>query len=196
MYEFLQGQVAGRTAARLVLDVGGVGYELFVPLASSFPASGALKVWTHLVVREDSHQIFGFRDAATRDVFRALLTVNGVGPKVALAVLSGLSREELLSALASGDVGKLTTVRGVGRKTAERILLDLRDKTVALQAAEPGDVLVPQARLDKRRLIEDAVTALVGIGYSEKDARRQVERAAKNVDPADLELLVRTALQG
>lgn len=193
MYDFLEGQVAGRSAARLVLDVHGVGYELSVPLSSSFPASGPLKVWTHLVVREDSHQIYAFRDAATRDAFRALLTVGGVGPKVALAVLSGLTRSELSAAIVSGDVARLTSVRGVGRRIADQILLDLRDKAASLGAEPSGSVA---ASRDKREQLEDAVTALVSIGYSEKDARKQVERAAKQVDPSDLEQLVRAALQG
>jgi holliday junction DNA helicase RuvA len=195
VYEFLEGQVAGRTAARLVLDVHGVGYELYVPLAASFPASGTIRVWTHLVVREDSQQLFGFRDAATRDVFRALLTVSGVGPKVALAVLSGLSREDLLAALSAGDVARLTTVRGVGRKTAEQILLDLRDKVAVLQSPEAGAPPAARSANERRRQVEDAVAALISIGYSEKEARKQVERASREVDASDLELLVRTALQ-
>ena len=82
MYDYLEGRIAARTAARLVLDVGGVGYDLAVPLGAGFEDAGEAKVWTHFVVREDSHQLYGFRDAATRDLFRALLTVNGVGPRV------------------------------------------------------------------------------------------------------------------
>ena len=195
MYDFLEGQVAARAATRLVLEVAGVGYDLLVPLTSSFPATGKVRVWTHFVVREDSHQLFGFRDAATREVFRTLLTVNGVGPKVALAVLSGLTREDLVEAVVAGDAARLTTVKGIGRKTADQILLDLRDKVVALQSVERDGVLVPSAPT-RRREIEDAVTALISIGYSEKDARKQVERAAKSTDTANLELLVRAALQG
>jgi holliday junction DNA helicase RuvA len=194
VYDYLEGQVAGRGVARLVLDVHGVGYELAIPLSSSFPSSGPLKVWTHLVVREDSHQIYAFRDAATRDAFRALLTVGGVGPKVALAVLSGLSRADLANAILSGDVARLTSVRGVGRKTAEQILLDLRDMAAAL-GAEGVDGAAASPR-GKREQLEDAVAALISIGYSEKDARKQVERASKQVDASDLERLVRAALQG
>ncbi len=195
MYDFLEGQVAGRSAARLVLAVHGVGYELLVPLTSSFPSSGAVKVWTHFVVRDDSHQLYGFKDAATRDSFRALLQVTGVGPKVALAVLSGMSREDLLASIVAGDVAKLTAVRGIGRKTAEQILLDLRDKVALMQTSDDQGTLVPVAHPTKRRALEDDVTALISIGYSEKDARRQVERASVSVDPSNLELLVRTALQ-
>ena len=192
MYDFLDGEVAGRSAARLVLDVRGVGYEVLVPPGASFPPQGRLRLWTHLVVREDSHALYGFRDEATRDMFRALLGVTGVGPKVAMAVLSGLSSDELVAALVAGDAKRLTKVKGVGQKTAEQILLDLRGKAAALAPA--GANAAPSARGPAQ--LEDAVTALISIGYSEKDARRQVERASKTVDPANLELLVRTALQG
>lgn len=192
MYDFLDGEVAGRSAARVVLDVRGVGYEVLVPPGASFPSSGRLRLWTHLVVREDSHSLYGFRDEATRDMFRALLGVTGVGPKVALAVLSGLSSEELIAAVVAGDAKRLTKVKGVGQKTADQILLDLRGKAAMLSGG--GSANAPAARGPVQ--LEDAVTALISIGYSEKDARKQVERASKTVDPANLELLVRTALQG
>jgi Holliday junction DNA helicase RuvA len=189
VYEYLEGEIAGRSAARVVLDVGGVGYSVAVPLSASFPARGRARVWTELVVREDSHQLFGFPDAATRDAFRALLTVSGVGPKVALALLSGLTRDELIAAIASGDAARLTRVRGIGRKTAEQILLDLKGRVGAL--APPAASTAEDAR---RTRLDDAVTALVSIGYSDKEARKAVERAAKQVDAADLESLVRAAL--
>jgi Holliday junction DNA helicase RuvA len=189
VYDFLEGDVAGRSAARIVLDVRGVGYEVLVPPGASFPTSGRLRLWTHLVVREDSHALYGFRDESTRDMFRALLGVTGVGPKVALAVLSGLSCDELVAAVIGGDSKRLTKVKGIGQKTADQILLDLRGKAAALGAGSPD---APAARGPAQ--LEDAVTALISIGYSEKDARKQVERASKTVDPANLELLVRTAL--
>ncbi len=192
MYDFLDGEVAGRSAARVVLDVRGVGFEVLVPPGASFPSSGRLRLWTHLVVREDSHSLYGFRDEATRDMFRALLGVTGVGPKVALAVLSGLSSDELVAAVVAGDAKRLTKVKGVGQKTAEQILLDLRGKAAML--AGSGSAQAPAARGPAQ--LEDAVTALISIGYSEKDARKQVERASQAVDPVNLELLVRTALQG
>jgi Holliday junction DNA helicase RuvA len=196
VYDYLEGQIAARTAARLVLDVGGVGFDLAVPLGAGFEAEGPAKVWTHFVVREDSHQLFGFRDAGTRDLFRALLTVNGVGPRVALGVLSGLPRDELLAAILSADLARLTAIKGVGKKTAEQILLDLRDKAQRLivPGAE-GDELPRPSSLPLAR-VEDAVGALISIGYSEKDARKRVERASGRVSSEDLEVLVRTAIGG
>ncbi|MAF64733.1 MAG: Holliday junction branch migration protein RuvA [Planctomycetes bacterium] len=194
MYQYLEGDVAGLTPTRLVLDVGGVGYDLCVPLGSDFPASGRARAWTHLIVREDSHQLFGFADRETRDLFRLLLSVRGVGPQMALGILSGLSRGPLLEAIVGGDTAQLTRVKGVGRKTAEQILLDLSDKAAGLHA-QLGAAPTPASDELKANL-EDAVTALVSVGYKEKEARRQVERAAESVDAGDLELLVRTALRG
>lgn len=194
MYDFLEGQIAGRSAVRLVLDVQGVGYELLVPPGASFPSAGRLRLWTHLVVREDSHQLYGFRDERSREVFRALLGVTGVGPKVALALLAGLPCDEIVHAIASGDSKPLTRARGVGQRIADQILLDLRGKLAQLTSGAEGSAAPAAARGPAH--VEDAVAALISIGYSDKEARKQVERAAKTTDPADLELLVRTALQG
>jgi len=199
VYEYLEGEVRTRTATRLILDVAGVGYELLVPLGMSFPARGQARIFTHLTVREDAHILYGFPNLETRDIFRVLLSVRGVGPAMALGILSGLSREDLVRAIVSEDVAALTRIKGVGKKTAAQILLDLRDKVAKLvPAAElagiPGTDAEPGPTHSQN--LEDALAALVSVGYSDKDARRQVERAAGRVDPADLELLVRTALHG
>lgn len=199
MYEYLEGQVAGRSAARLVLDVHGIGFDLAVPLGASFPESGATRVFTHHVVREDSEQLYGFPDRATRDVFRALLGVRGVGPAVALALLSGLARDELVAAIAAGDAKRLCTVKGIGKRTAEQILLDLREEAKRL-AAELGVrvgsgevVLEPQA---PPPAVRDAIAALVSIGYGESEARAAIEKARKKTKSSELETLVRAALRG
>lgn len=194
MYQYLEGDVAGLSPTRLILDVGGVGYDLSVPLGSDFPPSGRARAWTHLVVREDSHQLFGFAERETRDLFRLLLSVRGVGPQMALGILSGLPRGPLLEAIVGGDAAQLTRVKGVGRKTAEQILLDLSDKAAILRD-QLGPTPAPGTG-EQRGNLEDAVAALVSVGYKEKEARRQVERAAQSIDSTDLELLVRTALQG
>ena len=194
MFDFIEGQVAGRAPARLVLDVAGVGYDLSVPLSSRFPASGRARAWTHLVVREDAHVLCGFEDRATRDLFRLLLTVRGVGPTMALAVLSGLPRGPLIEAVAAGDAATLTRIRGIGAKTAQQIILDLQGKAAELRVQ--GSPASPSPAGAKDPNVEDAVSALVSIGYTEKDARASVERAAKHVAKGDLEGLVRAALVG
>ena len=199
MYEFIEGDVAGRTAARLVVDVRGVGYELAVPITATFPSEGRTRVWTHMVVREDSHTLYGFPDRPTRDLFRVLISVRGVGPVMGLALLSGLPARDLVEAIAEGDTKRLVKIKGVGQKTAEQINLDLRGKTDLLRAQfqegrAPRAPLPAGPRVDPN--VEDAVTALVSIGYSEKQARAGVERAAQTVDTQDLEALVRAALAG
>lgn len=195
MFEYIEGEVAARTPARLVIDVGGVAYDLAIPLSSRFPAAGRTRAWTHLVVRDDSHSLCGFEDRETRDLFRLLLTVRGVGPSMAMGILSGLPREPLLDAVVGGDAATLTKIRGVGRKTAEQILLDMRDKAGKLRAeAGLSAAAAANGATPPERVVEDAVAALVSIGYSDKEARASVERAAQRVDRKNLEVLVRAAL--
>ncbi|MBK7644271.1 MAG: Holliday junction branch migration protein RuvA [Planctomycetes bacterium] len=198
MYDFLEGEVAQRSAARLVLVVGGVGYELSIPIGSRFPNAGRTRAWTHLVVREDAHLLCGFSERETRELFRILIQVKGVGPVAGLSILSGIEREPLLAAIAEGDVAALTRIKGVGPKTAGQIVLDMKEKALKLRAttAAPGDpgLLQPAPRGDA--LLEDAVAALLSIGYSEKEARKSVERAAAKGSKKDLESLLRAALAG
>jgi Holliday junction DNA helicase RuvA len=117
VFDYIEGEVAGRTPARLVLDVGGVGYDLVVPLSSRFPSKGRARAWTHLAVREDAHTLYGFDDRGTRELFRLLLLVRGVGPTLALSVLSGLPQDPLIAAVADGDAEALMRIRGIGHKT-------------------------------------------------------------------------------
>jgi Holliday junction DNA helicase RuvA len=203
VYDHLEGTVAVSSPARLVLDVGGVGYQLSVPLGRPMPAAGErAKLWVHLVVREDAHSLYGFAAAEDRELFRLLLRVKGVGPAMALGVLSGMDRGSLLQAILNAAAKKLPAVKGVGKKTAEQILLDLSDKAAELarasglgaeQLAELVLHPLPPPELDRN--LSDAVNALVSVGYSQKEARRQVEAAAKKVDPQRLDELVRVALQ-
>ncbi len=202
MYEYLEGRVAERGAARLVLDVSGTGYELFVPVGADFPLRPGgegerVRAYTHFSPREDAHHLYGFPDRDTRELFRLLLRAKGVGPGLALAVLSGLARRELLEAVATGDPKPFVRIKGLGRKRAEQILLDLREKATAMlaeeEARERHGTLQPAA--PRTASIEDAVSALVSIGFAEREARKSVESAATQVDPNDLETLVRTALR-
>lgn len=199
MYDFLEGQVASRKAANLTLLISGIGYDLRIPLGVPMPQAGEVaRLFVHFVVREDAQILYGFPDESLRDLFRLLLKVRGVGPNMALAVLSGLSRDDFLSAVLSDDVKRLQAIKGVGKKTAEQILLDLKDKAQSLAAdsshpSATGDI--QSAGPTAKGNIEDAVQALMSIGYPEKDATKRVEKAAKLGDPNDLEELVRTAIQ-
>ena len=202
MYEYLEGRLADRSAASLVLDVGGVGYDLAVPVGARFDADrpgvggeALTRAWVHLVVREDAQLLYGFPSRQQRELFRALLSVRGVGPGVALGLLSGLSSDEIRSAVANEDVQRLQSVRGVGKKTAQQIVLDLRDKIDRLAGdLELVPMGAPRASNPLERNVADAIAALVSLEYPEKEAKKRVERAAREVEAEDLELLVRTAL--
>ncbi|MHB1101138.1 MAG: Holliday junction branch migration protein RuvA [Burkholderiales bacterium] len=168
------GRISGKLLEKhpplILVDVNGVGYEIDVPMSTfySLPAAGeAVSLYTHLAVREDAHVLYGFSTQEERRVFRQLLKISGVGPKLALAVLSGLSIPELAGAVQSGEAGRLTRIPGVGRKTAERLLLELRDKI-------EGPAVLPS------RASSDVLNALIALGYSEKEA----VQAVKQIDPA------------
>jgi Holliday junction DNA helicase RuvA len=200
MIAYLEGVLREKGPTRVVLDVAGVGYEVLIPLSTFYdlPDEGktvALRVHTH--VREDALQLFGFHTARERSVFELLLRTSGVGPKLAQAILSGIAPAELLDAIEAGQVAVLCAVPGVGKKTAERLVVDLRDRVKDLRV--PGEAGVPAASTetsggDARE--EDAVSALVNLGYSANAAERAVERAGQELDEdAALEDLIRVALR-
>jgi len=195
---YLEGVLREKEPTRVVLDVSGVGYEVLIPLSTFYelPDPGktvALRIHTH--VREDALQLFGFRTARERAVFELLLRTSGVGPKLAQAILSGIAPAELLAAIEGGDVATLRRVPGVGQKTAERIVVDLRDRVGALTAPPRGPGAArPAARGDARA--EEACSALVNLGYGRAQAERAVAGALGELDPgAPLEDVIRAALR-
>ena len=157
----LSGKLAEKHPPQVLLDVGGVAYELDVPMSTFYglPATGeSVTLFTHLVVREDAHTLYGFGTHDERAVFRQLIRISGVGARTALAVLSGLSVGDLAQAVALQDAARLTKIPGIGKKTAERLLLELKGK-LAQAAAAPG-----------QEKASDVVTALIALGYSDKEA--------------------------
>lgn len=194
MIGYLKGILLDKRPPTLVLDVHGVGYELDAPMTTFYdlPATGqSVTVYTHLVVREDAQLLFAFSDLAQRDVFRSLLKVSGVGPRVALAILSTLSSEDFYAAVSDNDITRLTRVPGIGRKTAERLVVEMRDR-VMKEVAERGQV--PVTVVPRRdNPIEDAVGALMALGYKPAEA----SRAIRDIDGEGLssEDLIRRALR-
>lgn len=191
----LRGVLLQKSPPHLLLEVNGVGYEVEAPMTTFYdlPATGQpVTLYTHLVVREDAHLLFGFFRESQRRLFRALLKVNGVGPRVALAILSGLTDQELLRCLAQEDVARLTKVPGIGRKTAERLIVELRDKE--LLGGASVEVTPTQAMPETQDPTAEAVSALVALGYKPNEASRAVHNIAK----AGLtsEELIRQALRG
>jgi len=188
----LTGVLARSTPPSLLIDVNGVAYEVEAPMSTFYdlPSVGErVTLYTHLVVRDDAHLLYGFARESTRQLFRHLLKVNGVGPRVALAVLSGLSEAELLACLAHEDIARLTKVPGIGRKTAERLVMELRDK-VDLGATTTAARL-PSGPADP---VQEAVSALIALGYKPGEA----SRAVNAVPGSDLrsEDIIRQALKG
>jgi Holliday junction DNA helicase RuvA len=191
VYDFIEGEVAAKSPTRVVISAGGVGYELSVPLGSQFPAAGRARAWTHLVVREDAHTLCGFSDQRSRDLFRQLLSVKGVGPVMGLTILSGIGCEPLFAAIIGKDAAALTRIKGVGKRTAEQILLDLSDK---LARGLPG--YEPRGAVPTSSLLDEAIAALISIGYSEKEARKTAEKALDRAGKSDLDAVLRAALSG
>src|SRR5271169_1625666 len=179
MITFLQGKLVEALPTQVVVDVNGVGYEVLIPLSSfdKLPQpGGAVKLLTQLVIREDAHTLYGFMTPAERDLFRLLVnTVSGIGPKIALNILSGMNAVAFRGAVAGGDVKALSQISGVGKKTAERIVVELKDKigaTGAWEAASAKHGLSP----DDRKL-NDAVLALMALGFKQMEAHDAVRAA-------------------
>lgn len=170
----LRGVLVRKEPPALLVDVGGVGYELEAPMTTFYdlpPVGETVTLHTHLVVREDAHLLYGFAREAQRRQFRALLKVNGVGPRVALAVLSGLTEGELARCVGTEDVARLTQVPGIGRKTAERLIVELRDRLSA-EGSEPH--VAAMALPEARDPVGEAVSALIALGYKPPEASRLV----------------------
>src|SRR5207302_6645926 len=167
MITFLDGRLVGALPTQAIIDVSGVGYEVFIPLSSydKLPAVGEpIRILTHLQVREDAHVLFGFMTAAERDLFRLLVNhVSGIGPKLALAVLSGMSVTNFKSAVVSGATDAIAKVKGVGKKTSERIVLELKDKVGVAAAWEAASAAHAPSAEDAQ--MNDAVLALISLGY-------------------------------
>jgi len=188
----LRGIILEKQPNAAVLDVGGVGYALTIPIStfSNLPNVGdeaAFHVHTH--VREDALALFGFLTATERELFEKLISVNGVGPRLAVTVLSGLPTAELLTAIRSGDVTTLTKIPGVGRKTGERIILELREKLGAMEGAAESGVLSARSGLE-----HDVISAMVNLGCSTDAAGAAVKKAQQDGVAAEFEPLFRKAL--
>ena len=198
MITHLAGKLAAALPTQAIVDVNGVGYELLIPLSSydRLPAIGqSVHILTHLHVREDAHILFGFMSSSERDLFRLLVNnVSGIGPKLALAVLSGMSVNNFKSAVVNGDVASLSKISGLGKKTAERIVLELKDKLGVAAAWEVASAThAPSA---EETQANEAVLALIALGYKQVDAHKTVrELQDKQPEVKTAEELVKLALK-
>ena len=195
MIAYLNGILAEKDIAKVVVECGGVGYEAAIPVSTfdRLPAEGEqVKLYTHHEVREDAQLLFGFGTKQERDMFRLVTTVSGVGPKLALAVLSGMTVGDLQLAVSQGDSKRLATVKGIGRKTAARIVVELRDKINPIEALANATA---ETSKEQVAVLRDAMLALAALGFGEDVARAKVQ-AVLEEDPglSDVEAVLKKAL--
>ena len=192
----LRGRILSRQPPFLLLDVNGVGYEIEAPMSTFYvlpEGDGEVTLHTHLAVREDAHVLYGFAREADRTLFRALLKVSGVGGKMALGVLSGMTAEEFGQAVQAADLAALTRLPGVGKKTAERLVVEMRDKLDKVGISPAGGGVAAPAPA-AAGADQDAVSALVVLGYRPPEASRMVSQVYQ--EGMDTEAIIKAALQG
>lgn len=199
MIGFIRGKLVVKTPPLLVLDVQGVGYEIEAPMSTFYnlPAMGeTVHLHTHLVVREDAHILFGFSTESDRLMFRTLIKVNGVGPKLALTILSGQSADEFHRCIHDNDTAALVRLPGVGKKTAERLIIEMRDKLPTLDEAntENSNAVQVSTGLSRNSAKQEAISALCSLGYKAQDASKMVQGIAQ--EDKSCEDIIRLALQG
>lgn len=191
MYEYIRGGIADLSPANVVIEAGGIGYFINISLNSYSQLSGKkeFKLFLHQTVREDAHTLYGFADTNERELFRNLISVNGVGANTAIMMLSSLNPEELIAAVTTENVNALKAVKGIGAKTAQRIIIDLKDKLGKLP--ETGQILLPT---DNTIQIE-SLSALVMLGFAKKDAEKIVSKIIQEQPEATVESVIKQALK-
>lgn len=174
----IKGILAARDEAMVVVDVAGVGYEIELTNVArgALPAVGeTVSIFTHLVIREDAHALFGFGNLAERDLFRALIKISGIGPKLAMTLLSGIDVSDFVHCVRDGDITRLTKVPGVGRKTAERLVVELKDRIEKMVHVPVS--ATPRRQAEGARVVEEAERALIALGYKPTEASRAINGA-------------------
>jgi Holliday junction DNA helicase RuvA len=191
MYEFIRGAVTGLNPASVVIEAGGVGYFINISLNTYSKVNGQKEahVLIHQVVREDAHILYGFAEQRERELFRNLISVNGVGANTAIMMLSSLNPDELTAAVTSGNADVLKAVKGIGAKTAQRIIIDLKDKFGKMP--EPGQILISADNTTKK----ESLSALVMLGFSKKDADKVVSKIIREEPDATVESVIKRALK-
>jgi Holliday junction DNA helicase RuvA len=196
MIAYLSGKLLEKHANTVIIDVGGVGYEVTIPLSTFYelgePGSEIeLRVYTH--VREDAIQLFGFKTTRERDLYLKLISVQGIGAKSGITMLSGMNADEIVAAIRTNDLGRLTAIPGVGRKTAERLVVELRDKVGDLAAA--AGATVSSTPLPADAVFDDALSALINLGYQKAAAERALKQATQDGTEISVQKLLRRSLQ-
>jgi Holliday junction DNA helicase RuvA len=191
MYEFIQGEIVELNPAFVVMQTGGIGYSIHISL-NTFTAlnkQSPVKLFTHFIVREDAQLLYGFANTSERELFRNLLSVNGVGASTALMMLSSLSPDEIVSAIVTDNVHALKSVKGIGIKTAQRIIIDLKDKVGKVNL--PEQILFPE----NNTIRNEALSALVMLGFTRKDADTALAKVIKENSGASVETVIKLTLK-
>ena len=175
MIALLRGTLAYKSSDHVVIDVGGVGYRLFIPLSTfySLPETGDVSLFTHTHVREDALLLYGFLSMEEKELFGILISISGVGPKLAVNILSHIPAKDLKRAIASGDIKRLSSLPGIGKKTAERLVLELKDKVGPIHDLPEADDV--QSNTSGGDISNDVISALINLGYKESQARKVLE---------------------
>jgi Holliday junction DNA helicase RuvA len=191
MYEFIQGEIAELNPAMVVVQTGGIGFSIHISLNTYSALNGKkqVKILTHQIVRDDAHLLYGFATYAERELFRNLLSVNGVGASTALMMLSSLSPDEISLAIAGNNVTILKSVKGIGLKTAQRIIIELKDKVGKASSSE--QILVPA----DNTILNEALSALVMLGFTKKDAEPALEKIIREHPGSNLETVIKLTLK-
>jgi Holliday junction DNA helicase RuvA len=198
MIAFLSGKLLEKHANSVIVEVGGVGYEVTIPLSTFYelgePGTEVeLRIYTH--VREDAIQLYGFKTMRERDLYLKLISVQGIGAKSGVTMLSGMSADEIVAAIRSNDLGRLTAIPGVGRKTAERLVIELRDKVGELAIAAGAAASVSSDELPADAVFDDALSALVNLGYQRSAAERALRKVVQEGTEMSVQKLLRRSLQ-
>jgi Holliday junction DNA helicase RuvA len=196
MIGLIRGIILAKQPPQLLLDVNGVGYEIDAPMSTFYhlPDVGQqATLYTHFVVREDAQHLYGFFELAERALFRTLLKVNGVGPRLALTVLSSMGPNEFVHCIINNDTSSLVRLPGVGKKTAERLIIEMRDKVTNLQETSSLPTITPLGNNNRNQTIQDAVSALIALGYKPQEASRAVSKVDANHTSS--EEIIRQALR-
>ena len=191
MIAHLQGKLVEKTPTQVVIDCGGVGYHVNISLHtySLLPTTDFIKLFTHLQIKEDAHTLFGFVEKSEREIFKLLLSVSGIGASIARTMLSSLDPKQITNAIASGDVVTIQSIKGIGSKTAQRVILDLKDKVLKLYDLD--EVSMSQSNTNR----DEALSALEVLGFVRKASERIVEKIIKDAPESSVEYIIKQALK-
>lgn len=198
MYSHFRGELISLSPSQVVIEIGGIGYQIFIP-ANAFPklpqTGSTLLIYTSFIVRESSQTLYGFLSSQERDLFEILLTVSGIGPKLALNLIGHIAMQDLQFAICNHDIASLSKVPGIGKKTAERLILELRDKLPSLMPTF-SDLAISVTQDPQSQLIIDAMSALIHLGYNQLTAQKAIKKSLKELpDGSDLPALITHSLK-